>query len=386
VPTTALSPADLRARPGIKWHRYPDDVLPAWIAEMDFGVAEPIERALRRLTDEAAYGYEPPHLRPALAEAFADHMHARFGWQASPEHVVPVADLVQALFTLVTAFTERGQGVVLQTPIYPPFQNSVRETGRRIVEHRLVDDGTRFRVDGATLAEAFAQDAPVLLLCNPHNPTGRMFERDELEAIATAALAHGAIVVADEVHAELVYPGHTHIPFASLGEEIAARTVTITSATKAYNIPGLRCGVMCFGSSELRERFRAAIPDRMLGIVNRFGMEATICAWRDCGGWLDDVMGQLRDNRERVRRFFADELPEIGHHTPEATYLAWLDCSSLQLPGGPQEFFLEHARVALNDGAEFGPPGHGHVRLNFATSGPILDEILARMAEAVRRR
>jgi cysteine-S-conjugate beta-lyase len=386
VPTTAFSPADLRARPGIKWHRYPDDVLPAWIAEMDFGVAEAIERALRHLTDEAAYGYEPATLSPALGQAFAAHMQARFGWQVSAERVVPVADLVQALFTLVSAFTGRGQGVVLQTPIYPPFQNSVRETGRRIVEHRLVDDGTRYRMDAATLPAAFAQDAPVLLLCNPHNPTGRMFERDELEAIAYVALAHDAIVVADEVHADLAYPGHTHIPFASLGEDIAARTVTITSATKSYNIPGLRCGLMSFGSSALRERFRAAIPDRMLGIVNRFGMEATICAWRECGGWLDEVMAQLRDNRERVRRFFADELPEIGHHTPEATYLAWLDCSSLQLPGGPQQFFLEHARVALNDGAEFGPPGQGHVRLNFATSAPILDEILERMARAVRSR
>jgi cystathionine beta-lyase len=385
VVTAAFSLADLRTRPGIKWHRYADDVLPAWIAEMDFGVPEPIERVLRRLTEEAAYGYEPPTLAPDLAEAFAAHMQARFAWQVDPGLVRPVADLVQALFVLVSAFSERGQGVVLQTPIYPPFLNAVRETGRRVVEHRLVDDGSRFVVDSARLRDVLAADTPLMLLCNPHNPTGRVFERAELEAIAAAALEHDAIVVADEVHADLIYPGSAHIPFASLGADVAARTVTLTSATKAYNIPGLRCGLMSFGSSALRERFRVAIPDRMLGIVNRFGMEATICAWRECGGWLDDVMLQLQANRIRLEQFLTTVLPSIGFHAPEATYLGWLDCSSLHLPGRPQQFFLDQARVALNDGAEFGPPGLGHVRLNFATAPPILDEILARMADAVRR-
>jgi cystathionine beta-lyase len=384
VQSVALSVADLRARPGRKWHQYADDVLPAWIAEMDYGVAEPIERAMRRLTDEASYGYESSALYSGLADAFASHMQEQFGWQASAEYVVPVADLVQALFTLVSAFTERGQGVVLHTPIYPPFLNAVRETGRHVVEHRLVDDGTRFALDTSTLSSVLSSDTPLLLLCNPHNPTGRVLERSELESIAAAALERNMVVVADEVHADLVYPGHQHIPLASLGPDIAARTVTITSATKAYNIPGLRCGLMSFGSSELRERFRVAIPDRMLGIVNRFGIEATLVAWRECGDWFEGVMAQLRDNRERVREFFASELPEIGVHAPEATYLAWLDCSSLSLPGGPQQFMLERALVALNDGAEFGEPGRGHVRLNFATSGPILDEILARIREAVR--
>jgi cystathionine beta-lyase len=387
VPIASFSIADLRARPGVKWHRFADDVLPAWIAEMDYGVAEPIERTLRRLTDEAAYGYEPPNLAAALSEAFANHMQERFGWQVGTERVVPVADLVQALFTLVSVFSERGQGVVLETPIYPPFLNSLRETGRRLVEHRLVDDGTRFVVDTSTLPRVFsAADVPLMLLCNPHNPTGRMLERAELETIASEAIAHDMVVVSDEVHADLAYPGHQHVPLASLGPEIARRTVTLTSATKAYNIPGLRCGLMAFGSDALRERFRAAIPDRMLGVVNRFGLEATMCAWREGAAWLAGVVEQLTANRERVRSFFATELPSVGVYAPEATYLAWLDCSGLALPGGPHTFFLQRARVALNDGADFGPPGQGHVRLNFATSPAILDEILTRMANAVHAR
>jgi cystathionine beta-lyase len=379
-----LSVQELRARPGKKWHEYADDVLPAWIAEMDFEVAEPIQAVLRKITDEGVYGYESATLYPALAEGFAEYMQRRFTWQVGSEHVRPVADLVQALFALVGAFTTRGQGVVLQTPIYPPFQNAVRETGRRIVDVPLVDDGTRYVVEPASVVRGFSDDAPLLLLCNPHNPTGRVLERRELEAIAEVAVERQLVVVADEVHADLVYPGGVHIPFASLSPEVARRTITITSATKAYNIPGLRCGLMHFGSSALREQFRSAFPDRMLGIVNRFGIEATLTAWSDCNGWLADVMRVLEANRSRLAAFLASDLPAVRCHIPEATYLAWLDCRALSLPLPPREFFFKRARVALNDGAEFGPPGEGHVRLNFGTSPKILDDILMRIAASVR--
>jgi cystathionine beta-lyase len=380
-----LSAAELRSRSGRKWHEYANDVLPAWIAEMDFGVAEPIREALRELADEAAYGYEMGSLYPVLASEFAAYMQQRFGWRVGSEHVVPVADLVQALFTAVQAFTSPGEGVVLQTPIYPPFQNAVRETGRRIVENRLTDSGSRFELDSAGLASVFDANAPLLLLCNPHNPTGRVLERAELEAIANVAVERQLVVVADEVHADLVHAGHTHIPFASLSTEVAALTVTLTSATKAYNIPGLRCGVMHFGSAALRERFRAAVPDRMLGIVNRFGIEATLRAWRDCGEWLASVLPVLENNRARMAAYLADRLPEVRWYPPEATYLAWLDCRSV-LPANVtgQRYFLERARVALSGGEEFGAGGEGRVRLNFGTSPNILEEILARIGQSLR--
>ena len=280
---------------------------PAWIAEMDFDVAEPIQAACRRLVENRAYGYDDAE--QPLAEAFAAYMYKRFGWQVGADYVVPVADLVQAQFVAVSAFTQRGQGVVLQTPIYPPFINAVRETGRRVVEHRLVDDGGRYVLDTASLADHFDERAPLLLLCNPHNPTGRVFERHELQAIASVAVERQLVVVADEVHADLVYPGHQHIPFASLGPDVAARTITVTSATKAYNVPGLRCGLMHFGSEELRERFRAAFPDRLLGKVSRFGVEATIAAWHDGLPWLREVMEVLRTNRDRLARRLAARTP-----------------------------------------------------------------------------
>jgi cystathionine beta-lyase len=312
-------------------------------------------------------------------------MERQFGWRPSTDHVVPVADLVQALFTAVTAFSEPGQGVVLQMPIYPPFQMAVRETRRRIVENPLIDDGSRFHMDPSGLAGVLNADAPLLLLCNPHNPTGRVFSRAELEALAQVVVERNLVVVADEVHADLTYPGTTFVPFASLSPEVAARTVTITSATKAYNIPGLRCGLMHFGSEELRARFGAAIPDRMLGVVNQFGIEATIVAWRDCADWLASVLDVLATNRTRLSAFFASELPQVGFYRPEGTYLAWLDCRSV-IPSGAsaQKYVLEHARVALSDGADFGTGGDGRGRLNFGTSPEILDQILNRMAAALR--
>jgi cystathionine beta-lyase len=351
---------------------------------MDFDVAEPIQAAARRLVDDHAYGYDDYDIEQPLATAFAEYMQRQFGWQPPVDHVVPVADLVQAQFAAVSAFTLPGQGVVVQTPIYPPFLNAVREMGRRVVEHRLADDGSRYVLDTSSLAAVFGAGAPLLLLCNPHNPTGRTFERHELEAVAALAVDRQLTVVADEVHADLVYPGGRHIPFATLGPEVARRTVTVTSATKAYNIPGLRCGLMHFGSEELRERFRAAFPDRLLGKVNRFGTETTVAAWREGLPWLRQALAVLGANRDRLTARLAAELPRVGYHPPEATYLAWLDCSALRLPVPPQHFLLERARLGLSDGVEFGPPGAGCVRLNFATTPAILEEILNRLVTGLR--
>ena len=375
--------AELRARAGIKWHQYPPEVLPAWIAEMDFDAPAPIHTALRRLSEPGAYGYEDSALYSTLAQAFATYMRQRYRWQPDPELVLPVADLVQALFTSVNAFTDAGDRVILQTPIYPPFINATRELGRRVLEHPLIDNGTRFVLDTAGLEQLIAPDTPLLFLCNPHNPTGRVFERDELEAIASVVLEHQLVVVADEVHADLTYDGKQHIPFASLGTEVGARTVTITSASKSYNIPGLRCGVMHFGSSELRERFRARVPDRMVGRINQFGVLATTVAWRECADWLDECMRVLHRRREQFASLIASELAQVRCYPPEASFLAWLDCRALNLPQPVHQFFLERARVGLTDGADFGTPGPGHVRLNFATSPTILEELLRRMASSL---
>jgi cystathionine beta-lyase len=379
-----LSVEALRARRSNKWTKFPADVLPAWVADMDFAVPLPVQRSIARLVEQRDYGYAARVGDDSLETAFAERMERRFGWSLDPALVQPVSELIQGMFATVLAYSDSGDGVVVQTPIYPPFLRTVEETGRRLVDNPLADDGTRFVPDIPGLREKIDARTRVLLFCNPHNPTGRVFEREELLAVGELAVERDLVIVADEIHADLVYPGHQHIPMATLSPEIAARTVTLTSATKGFNIPGLRCALMHFGSTELRERFRKTIPDRLLGQVAVPGIDATIAAWREGQDWLDAVMARLLANRDRLGRFLAAELPEIRHHTPEGTYLAWLDCRALNLTSSPFEFFLDRAKVGFSDGAEFGPQGRSCVRLNFATSASILEDVLERMATAVR--
>jgi cystathionine beta-lyase len=223
------------------------------------------------------------------------------------------------------------------------------------------------------------------MLCNPHNPTGSVFSRAELERLAAIALERDLVVVADELHGELAYPGSGFVPFATLGPEVEARTFTLTAASKAFNIAGMRCAVGVFGSEELRKRF-LELPRHLRGGLGALGIESTRAAWLHGDPWLEQVLHKLAANRDHVARFVAERLPGVVHHPPRATYFAWLDCRALGLEPGPHEFFLERARVGLSDGRTFGEAGEGFVRLNFATSRPILDEALGRMARALERR
>ena len=373
----------LRARQCSKWNKFPADVLPAFVADMDFSVAPPVQAAIERLVACHDYGYGFRHDDASLAAAFAWRMQDRFGWTVDPARVQTVTELIQAMFAASLAFSEPGDGIVVQTPIYPPFLRTIAETGRRLIENPLVDDGARLTLDLEGLRRVVDERTRVLLFCNPHNPTGRVFGREELRALGELAVERDLVIVTDEIHADLVYPGREHIPLATLDPEIAARTITLTSATKGFNIAGLRCAVMHFGSAELQERFRRTIPDMLLGQASTIGVDATIAAWREGQPWLDAVLARLLANRDRVARFVAEELPGARHYAPEGTYLAWIDCREMGLPEGPFRFFLDRARVALGNGEDFGPPGQGCVRLNFATSPAVLEEVLGRMAGAV---
>src|SRR5579859_732021 len=379
-----LNAGQLRARTGGKWNKYPADVIPAFVAEMDFKVAPAVQQALTQFTDTQDYGYGlgPPMDTEPLFEAFSHWMAHRHGWRPDPTQTYANTDVVQGLVATIVAFSKPGDGVIVQTPIYPPFFHCIASTGRRLVENPLSSDGARFGLDLEGLDRAAAQ-ASIILLCNPHNPTGRVLERDELEAIATIAAEHNLTIVADEIHSDLVYPGATHIPMETVAGA-AERTVTVTSATKGFNIPGLRTSIVHFGGPELKEKFDQTFPDRLLGLPSRAGIAATVAAWNEAEAWLNDVMVYLDRNRRRVFAWAAEA--ELGHSMPESTFLAWIDCRSLGLPGGltPQQHFLEHAKVGLAEGLDFGEPGRGHVRLNFATSAEILEEILSRLTVAVR--
>src|SRR5215471_18937534 len=339
---TDFDAATLRARRTNKWHKFPPDVLPAWVADMDFGVAPSITAALARLTRHQEYGYAARD--GVLAAAFVRRMQRRFGWHTDPADAIAIGDLVQASFSSVMAFSEPGDAILLQLPSYPPFMRAIEDTGRRLIANPMRDDGTRWLLDLGAYEAAPDPRLRMLIFCHPQNPSGRAFSRAELEGVADFVVRHDLVVVSDEIHADIVYPGNKHIPLASLHPEIAARTITITSATKSFNIPALRCAVMHFGAPALQARFDQRIPSRLLGS------------------------------------------PGVTMRLPEATYLACLDCRALELPCPAGQFFLDQARVGLNFGETFGADYAGFARLNFATPAAILREIVTRMGEAVRRR
>ena len=380
----AISLTALRRRRGTKWTRYPPDVLPAWVADMDFDMAEPIRAGLAGMMDANDLGYAPKLPASGLPEAFAAFAARRFpGWEVAPERMIAIADIVQGIHLAIEAYTRPGDGVCTLTPVYPPFLQTVAETGRRLDDCTMVRGEGRYEIDFDSLRAAIDERTRLLLLCTPHNPLGRVFDRDELETLARIAIERDLVVVADEIHADIVYPGSRHIPFASLGPEVEARTVTMTSATKSFNIAGLRCAVVLFGSDRLAERFNAW-PERIRGAVSSFGMEATRIAWTECDEWLEALLAHLEGNRDFLHAFVGERLPGIRMVLPAATYLGWLDCRAFGLEPDPYQWFLDRARVGFNDGRDFGDGGEGHVRINFATSRAILAQVLERMEEALQ--
>jgi cystathionine beta-lyase len=381
----SVDPSRLAGRLSEKWQRYGAGVLPAWVAEMDYPIAPAIRAVIERALDHDDFGYPAWRYARLVPEAFAERMSRRFGWGVEPERVEVLSDVVQGLYIALLAYTAPGDGVLIQTPIYPPFLHSVKDTGRRVVACPLAEGSDRLGIDFDAL-RAVSADVRVLMLCHPHNPSGRVFTRAELEALAALAIERDWLVLSDEIHADLAHPGHPFIPFAALGPEAAERTITFTSATKAFNIAGLRCAVAHFGTHALKARFDGVLPAHVRGGIGILGQHGTEAAWRHSDGWLEQVSTLLDQQRHALVNALRANLPEARVHLPDATYLAWLDLRALALEPTPAEFFRRHARVALSDGSFFGEGFEGYARLNFATSPSLLKQILERMVAAVRAR
>ena len=379
-----LDMARLRGLAGNKWQRYGDEVLPAWVADMDFLQAAPIRDYVTRAGTTGDLGYPLAEGAEALKAIFAERAMKRYGWRVDTDRVELLIDVVQGLYLGLDIYCEPGEGAIIPTPIYPYFLTAAEENGRRAIANPLVLDAKRFIIDMDALEASIDNSTRVLMVCNPHNPTGRVFLREELEALADVALRHDLVVIADEIFADVVFEGHQYIPFASLSPEIAARTVTFHSATKAFNLGGIRIAPAVFGSDALHERFKT-IPRRMLGGPNCLGINLTRIAWQQCEDWLAAVIPYLEGNRDFVTDFLARRMPTVGYVPPEATFFAWMDCRELDLPDGPYEYFLEHAKVALSDGVPFGEAGEGHVRLNFATPRKLLAQILEQLADSIEK-
>ncbi len=374
---------ELRRRRGVKWTHYSADVIPAWVADMDFPLAEPIRRAVIAAAERDDFGYGPYPEDIGFREMIAGWAERTYGWHVDPQTVFVVSNAVRGLKVAVEVLTVPGDGVVIQPPVYPPFFTVIEESGRKIVENPLVSRNGRYELDLEGLDEALGS-ARALMLCNPQNPTGRSFSRQELIAIAQLAEKHDVGVISDEIHSPLTLPGATHTVFATLSDDAARRTMTVTSAAKAWNFGGLQCGYVVGGTLAMAEKIEA-LGHVTLGGASSLGLEATRAALTEGQPWMEQVVAYLAATRDLLPQLL-QQLPGVGYTAPEATYFAWLDCRDLDLRPDPFTFFLEQAKVALSAGEKFGTQGEGFVRLNFATSRKILEAIVRRMSEALRTR
>ncbi|MBM7791236.1 MalY/PatB family protein [Tenggerimyces flavus] len=377
-----LSLSALRERQSEKWRAFPPDVLPVWVAEMDYPLAPPIREVLHSFVDRGDTGY--PWVGE-LPSAFASFALARYGVAVDPSRAYVVSDIMRGIQVALEVLTPPDSGVAFLTPAYPPFFESVPYVGRRVVSVPLVFAASgRPSVDLDRLASALARpDVSAFLLCNPHNPTGRMFTAGELSAMAEIAERSDVVVLSDEVHAPLTYGAARHVPFWSLSSDVARRSVTFVSASKAWNVPGLKCAMALAGSPEVSKALQT-LPAEILVGSSVLGIAANIAAFRSGLPWLTETLDYLAVNRTLLQSLLAEKLPSVRYALPDATYLAWLDCRDLGLGPDPAAAFLERGRVAAVGGHHFGvEEGTGFVRFNFATSKAILTEAVARMASAV---
>lgn len=369
----------LRRRRSVKWTLYGPDVLAAWVAEMDFDVAPVVRDALAEGVEREDFGYPMGDLSE-LTDACASFLAAVHGWVVPPARIFPIADVLAGIRGALDAFSPAGCPVVVPTPAYPPFFEIVELSGRQVVEVPMVDAGGRFALDVERIDRALDQGARAVLLCNPHNPSGRAFEHAELRAVAGTVERYGARVVSDEVHAPLVLPERQHVPYASVSEAAARHSVTVVSASKAFNLAGLKCAQLVatnhHDALRLRNRPVFEIPG-----PTPLGIDASVAAYRSGTPWLRALLNHLDGNRSLLRDLLTAELPEVVFHPPEATFLAWLDCSALGFDN-PASQFLQRGRVALSDGPPFGDGHEQCVRLNFATSRALLEQIVHAMAHS----
>jgi cystathionine beta-lyase len=365
-----------------KWSRYPQDVLPMWIADMDIAAPPAVLQALHQRLDQQILGYSVAC--DGVREAIVADLWAKYAWRVQPDELLFLPGVEPGFNMALHAFVQPGQPVVLQTPNYRPIRLAPGHWNLPKIEvpFELSAEG-EYLTPLPAMREAL-KGAGALLLSNPHNPMGKVFPREELLAVATACLDQGALIVSDEIHAELCFDGRRHIPTASLSLEIAQRTITLMSASKAYNVAGLKTCFAVIQNPEIRERFNHARCG-MVDSVSPLGLEATRAAYSDCGDWLQALVAYLQANRDYLLNAVQTRLPGVVMHAPQGTYLAWLDCSALGLDD-PQRFFLEQAKVGLSAGIEFGDDSQQFVRLNFGCPRAMLEEGIARLERSLRHR
>jgi cysteine-S-conjugate beta-lyase len=371
--------AMLRARGSVKWSTPGPDGFGAAVAEMDFGAAPAILDALAALSATANFGYLSPVLGRELVAACADFQQRRHGWAVDPELIHPVPDVIKALEIAITYYSKPGSPIILPTPAYMPFLSVPGQLGREIIQVRMHEEAGFFTLDLDAIDAAFRAGGHLLIFCNPCNPLGRVYTEEEIAELTAVVDRHGGRVFADEIHAPLVYPGLRHIPYASTSDTAAAHTLTGTSASKGWNLPGLKCAQVILSSAADQERWAELGHVAWRGASSP-GVAANIAAYRRGEAWLDEVLAFLDENRRLLADLLARHLPQVRYRPPDGTYLAWLDCTAMNLDGSPGALLREQAQITVVDGPAFGEGGPGSFRFNFATPQPLLAEMIERAA------
>lgn len=380
----SLTSAEMHARDSIKWGLHGDDVLGAWVAEMDLGTAPAVQEALFEATRTATFGYMPPTVSAATAAALSGYLADEFDWEVPTEDISLLPDVLSSLQGVIAHHTRPGSAVIVPTPAYMPFLSIPGQQGRECVQVPSIRSEGGWFLDLEAIEQAMIDGAGLLILCNPWNPVGRVLTANELDAVAELSAKYGVMVFADEIHAPLVIsPGKTHLPYAARPAADPALTFTSTAASKGWNLPGLKCAQL-IASGPARKAWNDCALTEHLGFeASTLGAIATTAAFNSGREWMAQVRGYVLENAQFLTQQF-DGVDGIDVAIPEGTYLAWLDCSGLDLGEAPSKFFLREARVALNDGAAFGQGYEQFARLNLATGRGILTEAVEKLTDALR--
>jgi cystathionine beta-lyase len=382
MPESLFHQPDRRNSDSVKWSLYGDDVLPLWVADMDFTSPPEVIHALHERISHGVFGYAAES--QILTDLVVERMQKLYAWKINREDVLLLPGVISGFNLVCQAVTQPGESILIQPPIYPPFFEVAKNAQAKEIQCGLVEqnDGG-YAVDFTAFKNAIKPDTKCFLFCNPHNPVGKVYARQELLKIAEICRAHHIIICSDEIHSDLVFAGQQHVPIASLDKEIGQQTVTLIAPSKTFNVAGLDCSILICENQKLMKQIKDA-KRGTLGGVNILGVTAAVAAYRYGQPWLDAVLKTLAENRKYLCSTIQETLPMIKVHPPQATYLAWLDCRSAGLPRDPYEFFLKNARVALNCGSVFGKEGEGFVRLNFGCDRSVLQEALRRMTQSMK--
>lgn len=368
---------------GIKWTMFPDSI-GAFIAEMDYGTAPQVTDAMREVVDAGFFGYLPKATDQALSEAVAGWYQRNTDWKVTPDMVKSMPDVLKGLEIALTHYAPRGGKVILPTPAYMPFLTIPGHQGREIIEVEMIRSENGWEYDYDAIEQAFKDGGEVLIVCNPHNPIGKVSTAEEMEKLGEIVARNNGRVFSDEIHAPLVFSDQKHVPYASVNEVNAGHTVTSVAASKAWNLPGLKCAQLVLSNEADIAHFTESSAWWQAHGAAGLGVVASTAAFNDGEAWLDDVIAYLEGNRDALVDLVATHLPGVKYHKPDGTYLAWLDFSDTKVPEDVGTFFRDNAKVAITDGAACGQCAKRHVRFNFAMGRPLLEETITRMGKALK--